>query len=103
MHTRRVCSSGRPAVHLLQSVVFYRHRIPKVGMTTVMQENVLLLGDTGYGATYSQMVQEEGKKNTVCIHTHIHRKIKRKCQHLNNWRLSEGAMDGNCAGLLTFL
>lgn len=43
------------------------------------------------------------KKNTVCIHMHIHRKIKRKCQHLNNWRLGEGAMDGDCAGLWTFL
>ena len=40
-------------------------------MTTVMQENVLLLGDTGYGATYSQMVQEEGKKK-YCVYTHAY-------------------------------
>lgn len=35
-----------------------------------MQENVLLLGDTGYGVTYSQMVQEEGKK--YCVYTHAY-------------------------------
>ena len=74
-----VCNNGWSVDCLLQSVSLYHYQISKMGTTIVMQENVPFLEDTGYGATYSQMVQEEGKKeNTVCIHRHIHRKMYSK-------------------------